>query len=852
MTVSLESRGIYELGDVSERLYGLHADELYSATTLNLNNNHLLSLQLPFLGLGRRAPSRGAAAPILQRSVWQACGDFDTRDEEAAEVVILADHSRATHRSGAETASFSSSLSTPVPTSSALRHLSSLSTLLIASNALRTLIGLSGAATTLTTLIAPHNALTSLEGMEQCIHLRYVDLRYNAVETLQGLPRHFCDAAANATAAVRDIAALRPSHDTAWTEWLSFHQAVKDNGDAATMERDATVWPPPPPSLSATGLQDGRLPGVVLLLGHNRLRGAALAPLLSGAGSTKQAASQQDDIGTRPSGLSWTTAITHLDLSFNYIERIKDVCQLLQPRRAVPDDVAEENQGPLPLPHLVALNVSQNPFLVNGSFATELRYAAEASTDSCEPTATAPPMLFFEGSFTIESLSDLLQRVRLSSARVAPLRLSPPDVKMRSDELMAMLAAHWRCFTLCPSSASVTYGPALPLPSARHLTMNGCEAAVLGVALEIAVGPIGAALQLRRSPSSPEGAKINGSSSAITTATDVSYSYLTNSNVPDGLGGCAVMDVYLSTPPPQVSSITQRSLQHHRSTTPELYSSRSIAQRKGPMRSITRTPTTTTTPPSPPSINRQNGTALRQLHFVTPLNTPERLAATTPEDHMDFRLHCGASAVGGEEAGATGTYREPWSSGYRIYKGDGRLGIHSLLEASFISTPPSMQGAEGDTPPLQQTSSLRAASSDLFGLGRSGAVRHRTFTPSSAATVRGFYSSGGRGLTSSDCETSIGVKLQISEAEVAELRRRQRDYRRQARDQGVVMEQQRRAIKQLQDQLVVARQEQVKSEELRMASEKEVQLLKGSIALLEALAAQPPPQLSAYESCDPH
>ncbi|AYU76021.1 hypothetical protein LdCL_050016800 [Leishmania donovani] len=157
MHVSLERRNIYELGEVHSRIYGLKAAAIPTTVKLNLSHNHLRNLQRPF-------------AHSSQGDV-RVAADTDT----------AVSSSLGTASAGASHMSLEEE-------SSALRPFTSLTHLLVNHNQLCSLVGLGGAADTLTVLIATHNALTSVDGMQACRRLAYVDLSYNSIESLQGLP----------------------------------------------------------------------------------------------------------------------------------------------------------------------------------------------------------------------------------------------------------------------------------------------------------------------------------------------------------------------------------------------------------------------------------------------------------------------------------------------------------------------------------------------------------------------------------------------------------------------------------------------------------------------------------------
>ncbi|GET85851.1 hypothetical protein, unknown function [Leishmania tarentolae] len=471
MHVLLERRNIYELEEVHLRSYGLTAAEIPTTVKLNLSHNHLRSLQRPLVH--------------TTRGDVRAASDTDT----------VMPSSFGTVSAGASPMSLEKRRS-------ALSPFTALAHLLVNHNQLRSLVGLCGAADTLTVLIATHNSLTSLDGMQACKRLTYVDLSYNSIESLQGLPLMLAapspeaasestaelphrgasamEGASFATPPMTDGAAAKhdekilfrhvngdanegaasistPPIPTSPHPWLgakicqhshspngaghlrhhcyAHHsqsqqqqppsgQSLGDARSLATrpeqgaktsirldvgetvMARSATTGarassklvatsaaadasPPSSGADSGSGNIGGDKVSVVLILSHNRLRGRALSGMVWVASTLASNGTAQ---GRTPSSAHlllrpWCTALTHLDLSHNYIEDARDVRRLFSlihwPSSPSPSSAAAVTCAPA-LACLQCLDVSGNPFLVNGSLADEL-----ARSSQSPPSATA-------------------------------------------------------------------------------------------------------------------------------------------------------------------------------------------------------------------------------------------------------------------------------------------------------------------------------------------------------------------------------------------------------------------------------------------------------------------------------
>jgi Leucine-rich repeat (LRR) protein len=207
MLVSYEGRHLHELHPANTRNFGVQAAALSAIQQLSLDHNCLRTLECPFAGpRGTEEALRGA------RSVSQLAPPPLPLRPETSVTRKLRSHSANTATTTA-TAAPAAAATSLEEEGSGLRSLTSLAKLSICHNELRTLRGLCGAAHTLTTLIATHNHLTSLDGIQACRHLTFIDLSYNSIESLRGLPLT-CDAATDSKALAASFSVLSSQHTT--------------------------------------------------------------------------------------------------------------------------------------------------------------------------------------------------------------------------------------------------------------------------------------------------------------------------------------------------------------------------------------------------------------------------------------------------------------------------------------------------------------------------------------------------------------------------------------------------------------------------------------------------------------
>ncbi|TPP51793.1 hypothetical protein CGC20_24070 [Leishmania donovani] len=595
MHVSLERRNIYELGEVHSRIYGLKAAAIPTTVKLNLSHNHLRNLQRPF-------------AHSSQGDV-RVAADTDT----------AVSSSLGTASAGASHMSLEEE-------SSALRPFTSLTHLLVNHNQLCSLVGLGGAADTLTVLIATHNALTSVDGMQACRRLAYVDLSYNSIESLQGLPLMLAAprALARGAAALEGVAlaaeliadgtaakegeeiafehvdgddneghtpistasipislqssvgaethqrshapggaghpnhhcrtccsrqqqqqppsdrslggarsfATRPSRSAETSIQLDVGETTISLSAGASAATGAHAYSQPvaapaaadaspllPGAKSGSGTVDSDKVGVVLILSHNRLRGRSLPGIVWVESADAEIGTAQGGApsSTHPLLRPWCTALTHLDLSHNYIEDARDVRRLFTPIRwpssPSPSSAAAVTCAPA-LARLRCLDMSGNPCLVNGSLADELARSARRPTiepasdrQSDEAREQQRPVRTTVGDDDRSVLSSVQFRLNYASRTLSAAFRGPSPLASAAafpslaaaqramDALLTSLADRWQC-TAPSSSAPATatmfslFSPVdarvvvekAPQPCTVHL--RGGELTVLAAALQ--------------------------------------------------------------------------------------------------------------------------------------------------------------------------------------------------------------------------------------------------------------------------------------------------------------------------------------------------------------------------------
>lgn len=213
----------------------------------------------------------------------------------------------------------------------------------------------------------------------------------------------------------------------------------------------------------------------------------------------------------------WCTALTHLDLSHNYIEDARDVRRLFTPIRwpssPSPSSAAAATCAPA-LARLRCLDISGNPCLVNGSLADELARSARRPT--IEPTSDRQSdgererqrsMRTIVGDNDRSVLSAVQFRLNYASRTLSAALRGPSPLACAAtfpslaaaqramDTLLTSLADRWQC-TAPSSSAPATatmfspFSPAdaravvekAPQPCTVHL--RGGELTVLAAALQ--------------------------------------------------------------------------------------------------------------------------------------------------------------------------------------------------------------------------------------------------------------------------------------------------------------------------------------------------------------------------------
>ncbi|KAK7197863.1 Leucine Rich Repeat [Novymonas esmeraldas] len=768
MSISLERRGIYELGEEHPRRYGLTAAAVAAAVELHLDHNHLRTLQRPF------------ARPAV----------VDTSATAAATSAAAT----GTPESLAEQ-------------SSAVRLFTSLAQLFVSHNQLRSLSGLCGVADTLTVLVATHNALTSLDGMQACRRLTYVDLSNNSIESLHGLPllcaappheavavatthdrRRLSARAGDVDGAGAATAAANADADDAQLEHVSIvdaadvderdrsrasiatasvslsfqtltgadaHPQLRGAGRGPTQEGaqqqqtlvpaaagasgGAVVRPAARPRRSGdTSIQfdvdDTLLPmsdagdgSVTLLLAHNRLRGRALSCLAA------RDADRHDR--HRP----WCATLTHLDISHNYLEDLRDARQLCVPTRGAAAPV---------LPRLRRLDISGNPALVNGSLAEELARATAPpsvthtsarrptlapAADEAETRVMGSRVSPLPVQFRVHYTSRLLEAA-LRAPAPAPVHGVFADVAAARDAMEALLtslAVHWQRMAL-PSTATAT----APMAASPCLVeLRGSELSVLAAALQQRGVRLGDTLEARMAvapPAAPGRLAGHGGSAAMSSVADADAS------------------VFLTPPPRRM-----------RAADVNVASSAPPAQRSAERMNISdasRTPARA---------------AADDTRSAADDDDDDESVTTTAIATTDSR-HIGTSAVG-----------------YRVLRGRGQT------RPAAVDTSASHSDA----------AAVHVSSSDA---ARPTAARQ----PSADA-----------------------VELQLLRAEVTELRRRYRELQRQTRDQTCVLQRQEAAMRELKTAAALTRREQQEAQAGLKAAHREIERLREHAQALSAAAA---------------
>lgn len=899
--ISLERRGIYELGEVHPRSYGVKPSEIPAAVTLNLSHNHLRMLQRPFA-----RPELAPAAPQQPHQQHQPTAQLVSTSPAAAATVSLEEES------------------------SALRPFTSLAHLHVCHNQLRSLTGLCGAANTLTVLVATHNALTSLEGLQGCRRLTYVDLSYNAIASLRGLPLTSLAAAtsaphlegrrrrlsslsipaaaaaggdgvgagaaqltpaalAAAAAAAQDadgdidFAVMDGSTDgdddeggsgdgadsghgrraggSVSTSSISFslHTSIaagsaldqrrrsravsaaasqlhargggggavvtpllamagasrsantsvqfdvddtvaKSAGEAARPRGAGLPASSPPSPLTPHGARAG---GVVLVLAHNRLRGAALRSLIW-ANAGEDAAAASACTGTTALLRPWCAALTHLDLSYNYVEDVRDVRRLLQP---IPWPVLPSASGSRavwapPLTRLRRLDVSGNAFLVNGSLAEELARPPCAATSPAplpppdvHPTSVrrstlAPsqdaladtsaqwvgPSIKFQLSYASASLAAALR----TCGGAAEARLT--DVTAARAPMQGMLQALAERWCACVPSAAAAIGPGAFALFAEKLKVAWHTAKVAPCAVQLRGGEVtvlAAALRER-------GAHLGDVLAVPSAASPLRPAHTSPATRPSrrdtGLedGGDAAMQAVFLTPPPQ--------RQRLRGAAAVVGTDASALSSGGGGGG---------TPP-----------AAREAALQRPA-----AAAATADGHDASRQtrHSTTSTNSSSSSSHPATsHADASAQGYRLYHGRG---------ATHRPTQPLPT-----TPQLQSSAHVPDAEA---------ATRHA----GPARAPQPHPNAHGAALTTD------AVALQLLRAEVGELRRRYRELQRQTRDQTCVLQRHEATMREMRAATAQAvRERQAAQIELAKATQ-EVERLREQLQLgAEARAPTLPPE----------
>ncbi|KAG5512074.1 hypothetical protein GH5_08031 [Leishmania sp. Ghana 2012 LV757] len=879
MSVSLERRNIYELREVHPRSYGLKATEISTTVKLNLSYNHLRTLQRPFARSGAAVSSSPGAATAT------VTGALPVSLEEE---------------------------------SSALRPFISLEHLLVNHNQLRSLVGLCGAANTLTVLVATHNALTSLDGMQACTHLTYADLSHNSIESLRGLPlifqvpfregdspssapahdareraasesmadfshRRVC-AVAGAAPGAQVIAAEGVAVDDD-AEIILKHVAHDDNEghppsgaghshppthnphqqqqqltsgrspegtwDLATRPSRCTKRPIQrgvsetaiPLSASASEAASLLLPaaksdcsslassssntGVVLLLSHNRLRGRALMELMwveSGDGGIG-AAQGKTPSSSHPLLRPWCTALTHLDVSHNYIEDTRDVRRLFTPIRW-PSSTVTATCTPA-LACLRRLDISGNPFLVNGSLAEELTRSAQ----SPPPAAAAPSTASSSTSHTFTPTNARQPAIKRTNGRQGHAESAPQtsvDATTVNDDRYALTRVHFR---LNYTSRMLDAALRTPTPSANAVAFPSLAAAQ--GAMEALLASLANRWQCTEPSSSPP----------VTAAMPSCFSLAgPGAAMEKALQPC-IVDLRGGELTVLAGALQQRGA--HLGEILEVPSPASATVPCAKLAAPSPTPTRGGSGGSPPSSEhaRNIDAACADNSLVIFLTSPPRWTR-------------GASAGADTSVLSSGSGPSPPAAQRPTAR----------MSSLFTSpTPPRVAAVEAaqDTGSLSDdavttaiTNSIRAETSTMgYRLYQGRGHQQQlvsvadTRDEDSAATVAHFDAAAAVSHSAAAPPPADSVELQLLRAEVVELRRRYRQLQCHTRSQTCVLQRQEATIRELKEIAALAQREQLEAQAGLSNTQLEIRRLREQVQVLNGSAAQvAPPQPTSVSS----
>lgn len=907
LSISFQNRNLHELHATHTRSFGVQAAALPSIEQLNLSHNHLRSLECPFAELRRDDQAQPSGSGFARHPPSPLPLRPDASSLSAVD-------------GGAQLSSSAGSNATPSleEERSGLRSLTSLRRLLVSHNALRSLLGLAGAAHTLTTLIATHNRLTSLDGLQACRHLRYIDVSHNVIESLRGLPLTPVRVAGREKAApAAAAAALSVVH----TDPALALSGIEDSTDDTSSVNFSCITPPGDgahlhfvsdafsaaaaaagrPSAStntsvqfhidgtpaAHSLVDGATPAsaaaaaatvngtevaeadLVLILSHNRLRSRALAALLwvdgegDGATAAAVARSPQADVSessvlqqqqqqqqrTSRTGAMllrpWSTALTHLDLAHNYIEDIRSVRRLLSTVPWPLDDTARRSIhgsttpaasgsssvvcGPV-LPRLRHLDVSGNPFLVNGALARDMATAAVAAAasvsweeDKAASLETSPaqsarlatatttaPAVTLHVRYESPALREALRSSALLSSGQSALP-DPSSAKSAMAAALRQLGEDWRSTALLHSALTNSFGGGSASSSTTPFALftaaerqasaavaaasssTGAEVSVLLYGGEVTV--FAAALQQRGARlaevlSVPAGEVHAENARARATSTRQARTLAKHADT---------LDVFM-TPPPRWGSGASVSA---------TFIQTSLLSDVSP-------PSPSQSPPRlPPQQHRQQQQqrhTRRDTASLSPISTAPPSAARRGE------------AEGRAEGSdiTTASVAETSTLGYRLYQG---RGVGGGSTAARRSASPNDRGAAAPVQTRGASESPPRASSAVVA---ASAVAPLVVSPS---------------RPSSTANTDDAVALQLYKAEVSVLRARFRELQRHTRDQACVVQRHEAALRALKEQVVNALRE-------RDAVQAELARAQDEIARLRAHVGDADAERASYAARD--